>query len=142
VTATVLRILIGLVLAATAVGKLLDVPGFEGVLRTYRAFADGAVPVLAATIPVFELLLALWLFSGRRLAGAAAASIAMHLVYAAWSAASLLRGLELANCGCFGVFLARPLSWVTVLEDLVLAGLSAWLLTAARAPRSGREEIG
>jgi hypothetical protein len=93
------------------------------------------------TIPVFELLLALWLFSGRRLAGAAAASIAMHLVYAAWSAASLLRGLELANCGCFGVFLARPLSWVTVLEDLVLAGLSAWLLTAARAPRSGREAI-
>jgi hypothetical protein len=140
VTATGLRIVIGLVLAGTALGKLLDVEGFEGILRTYRAFGGGVLPVLAIGIPASELLLALWLFSGRRVAGAALTSLAMHLLYAAWSTAGLLRGLELPNCGCFGVFFARPLTWTTVLEDLVMATLSAWLLAAARVLRSRREE--
>ena len=37
---------------------------------------------------------------------------------------TLWRGLALANCGCFGVFLARPLTRQTVLEDVVMLGLS------------------
>jgi hypothetical protein len=40
--------------------------------------------------------------------------------------------LKLSNCGCFGVFLARPLDWGTVVEDGVMAALSAALLLLAR----------
>lgn len=127
-----LRVFIGLVLLATAVGKLLDVPGFASVLATYDAFPDGLLLPLAAAVPLAELGLAIWLFSGRRTPGAAAASAAMHLAYAAWSAAAILRGLKLANCGCFGVFLARPLGWRTVAEDLVMTGLSVALVALAR----------
>lgn len=130
--ALALRIFIGLVLLATAVGKLLDVPGFARVLATYGAFPDGVLLPLAAAVPLAELALAAWLFSGRRAPGAAAASAAMHLVYAAWSGAAILRGLKLENCGCFGVFLARPLGWHTVAEDLVMTGLSAALWAMAR----------
>lgn len=133
-TTTLLRLLIGLVLFATAAGKLLDVRGFAGVLRTYEAIPEWVLLPIAVGVPVAELALALWLFSGRRLAGAALAALGMHLAYAAWATASLLRGLELENCGCFGVFFARPLGWRTVVEDLVTAGLSAWLLGLARRP--------
>ena len=131
-TKIILRVFIGLVLLATAAGKLMDVRGFAGVLRTYEAFAEDALLPVAIGVPLAELALALWLFSGRRMAGAAAGALAMQLVYAGWAAASVLSGLKLANCGCFGVFLARPLGWRTVLEDLVMAGLSAWLLALAR----------
>ena len=41
--------------------------------------------------------------------------------YAVWMTMSLLRGLELSNCGCFGVFFPRPLTWFSPMEDLVMA---------------------
>jgi hypothetical protein len=130
--AAFLRFAIGVILLATAVGKLLDVPGFARILAQYRALPDWTLMPLAAAIPVAELVLAIWLFSGRRLAAAALTSIALHASYAAWSAAAVLRGLKLSNCGCFGVFLARRLSWSTVVEDLVLVAASVGLYSLAR----------
>ncbi len=126
-----LRFAIGAILLATAVGKLLDVPGFARVLGDYKAFAPGALLPIAIAVPVLELALAFWLFSGRNLVAGALVSAAMHLLYAGWSAVSVLRGLKLVNCGCFGVFLSRPLGWSTVVEDLLLvaASLGLWILT-------------
>ncbi len=132
-----LRFFIGLVLLATGAGKLLDVRGFADVLRTYQALPEGLVAPLSLAVPLVELVLAAWLLSGRRRAGAALASAAMHLVYAAWAVGGLARGLRLENCGCFGVFLARPLTWRTVVEDAVMVALSLWLFrlaTGARRP--------
>ncbi len=129
-----LRFGIGLVLLATAAGKLADVRGFAAVLETYRSFPEAALRPLAVGISLFELSLAIWLLSGRRLSGAAAASAAMHLAYAAFSAATLARGIEIDNCGCFGVFSARPLTAATVVEDLVMAALSLALLRLSAAP--------
>ena len=128
----VLRGFIGLVLLATAVGKLLDVPGFARILGSYQALPESFLLPLALAILLAELALSIWLFSGWRLTGAAFVSVAMHLTYAAWSAAGVLRGLKLSNCGCFGVFLARPLGWSTVIEDISMVGLSAWLLALSR----------
>jgi Methylamine utilisation protein MauE len=127
-----LRLFLGLVLLASAAGKLLDVEGFARILGTYEAFPEAALRPLALTVPLVELALALWLFSGRRLAAAAVSALALHIVYGAWAAATLLRGLRIPNCGCFGVFLAQPLGWTTVFEDLVMVGLSAWLIALAR----------
>jgi hypothetical protein len=134
-TARFLRFAIGAILLASAVGKLLDVPGFARVLGTYNAFVPGALVPIAVAVPVAELALAFWLFSGKNLAASALTSAAMHAGYALWSAASVLRGLKLPNCGCFGVFLARPLGWSTVFEDLVLVGasLGLWILVRRRA---------
>ena len=38
-----------------------------------------------------------------------------------------LRGMAVPHCGCFGVFWSRPLSWLTVSEDLVFV-LCSWAL--------------
>jgi Methylamine utilisation protein MauE len=130
-----LRFAIGAILLATAVGKLLDIPGFARVLGAYDAIPAGALVPIAVAVPLAELALALWLFSGKNLAASALISAAMHAGYALWSAVSVLRGLKLPNCGCFGVFLGRPLGWSTVFEDLVLVGasLGLWVLVRRRA---------
>jgi methylamine utilization protein MauE len=131
-----LRVGIGLVLLATAAGKLLDIPGFARILENYEVFPRGASLLwIAWLVSLAELFLALWLFSARRLRAAALSALLLHLLYAAWSGMAILRGLRLSNCGCFGVFLARPLTWRTVEEDVTLAALSAALLLLARKRR-------
>jgi hypothetical protein len=127
-----LRFAIGAVLLVSAGGKLLDIAAFAGVLKTYAAFPDAILLPLSLAIPLAELALALWLFSGQFLAAAAITSVVMHFLYAAWSAVSVLRGLRLSSCGCFGVFWPRPLGWSTVLEDLVLMTASFALAILAR----------
>jgi Methylamine utilisation protein MauE len=131
-----LRNLVGLVLVATAVGKLLDLPGFERILSAYRVFPEGLLLAIGAAVVLAELALALWLISGRRPFSAAVAGVVLHLAYAAWAASALLRGLRLPNCGCFGVFFPRRLSWSTVAEDLALAGICAALAGLSRSARS------
>lgn len=37
---------------------------------------------------------------------------------------ALHRGLQIANCGCFGVYWARPLTAVTLVEDALLLALA------------------
>jgi len=133
-----LRFAIGLILLATAVGKFLDIPGFAAVLATYEAFPEWSLFPLAVTAPAAELLLAGWLFSGRKLFGAALVSAAMHAAYGAWAAITLARGLDLPNCGCFGIFLVRPLTWSTVLEDSAVVAASLALFLLSRRQGRGR----
>ena len=118
------RYFLAAVLLATGLGKLIDVPGFARIVASYEVLPVSLTLPAAGVLTFTELALAVWLASGLRQRTAAAASAMLHVVYAAWSGAALWRGLEIANCGCFGVFLARPLSLVTLAEDGVLAAVS------------------
>jgi hypothetical protein len=131
----VLQWSIGSLLIATAAGKLLDLPGFAAILGTYRALPASALRPVAGAVAAAELALGAWILSGRRPRDAAAGSAVLHAVYAAWSAAALSRGLRLENCGCFGVYFARPLTARTVAEDLSLTALSAALARLSAPPR-------
>ena len=118
-----LRLFIGGVIFASAFGKSLDLPGFVEVLATYRAFPDFALWPLALAVTGFEFVLGAWVLSGWQLRIGALAALALNAGYAVWMTISLLRGLELSNCGCFGVFFPQPLRWYSPLEDLVLVGM-------------------
>ena len=139
--ARTLRFAIAAILLGTAAGKLLDVTGFAAVLETYRAFPTRVLMPLAVAIPAAELLLAAWLFSGWKLSAAAVGSAGIHLAYAAWSAVTILRGLRLANCGCFGATLKRPLGWSTVAEDLGLVAASVLLFFLSLRETAGVREM-
>jgi hypothetical protein len=118
---------------ATGIGKALDVPGFIDVIRTYElALPQGGLWVAALSTIALELALGAWMLSGRRLAGAVAASIALNVAYFALLTSALWRGLDIRNCGCFGVYFPSPLRWYTPLEDVVIAALSLLLLRTAR----------
>lgn len=129
-----LQTLLGAVILGSAIGKAFDLPGFVAVLVTYRAFPSFSLWPVAIVVTVFEAVLGGLLLSGKRIREAALASIALNAGYAIWLTLSLARGLDLKNCGCFGIFLARPLTWQSPLEDLVMVALSAALFRLAVAP--------
>ncbi|MBM4264138.1 MAG: DoxX family membrane protein [Deltaproteobacteria bacterium] len=125
---SVLRLFFVALLAASALGKLLDMPGFYAIVGSYQALPEEWTPFAAWALTLVELALALWLLSEKSLRRAALATCAIHAFYFVWLSVTLLRGLDLPNCGCFGVYWARPLRWHTPLEDLVLFVLAFLLL--------------
>lgn len=133
-----LQYLIGGIFLVSAFAKALDVSGFSEVLRTYRAFPDTTLFPLALTITTLELGLGVWILWGHRLQTSATAAAIVNVGYAGWMVLTLLRGLTIPNCGCFGVFLARPVTWASPLEDLVFAGLCLILRYLAGSPRKER----
>jgi len=128
-----LRLVIGLLLAVTAVGKGLDLPGFAKVVGTFQVFPEYLWLPAAVLVTATEALLSVALLTERGLRKAALGSLLLHLGFTAWASVALLRGLAIPNCGCFGVFLARPLTWSIVVEDSVLALLSLVLYGLSRA---------
>ncbi len=139
-----LQLFISLILLASALGKSLDLPGFVGVLKTYEAFPDPVLQPLALAVTGIEFALGAWLLSGRKLAAGALVAACLNAGYAVWMAISLLRGLDLSNCGCFGVFFPQPLRWYSPLEDLVLVAMSMVLmgLAAVEPPKRRSRAIG
>ena len=119
----ILRLLIGIIVLGSSVGKLLDLSGFVEVLRTYQVFPDVALWPVALFITTVEFLLGTWVLSGWHLRMSAMVTALLNGIYAVWMTVTLLRGLELDNCGCFGVFFPRPLTWQSPFEDLAMAGL-------------------
>ena len=129
---TALRMLLGLILLAASIAKLSNLPGFVAVLHSYRFLPQGLHWPAAVVIAVSELLTGSWLCWGRHLRQAAWTAMALHGVYAGFATFMLLRRVPILNCGCFGSFLARPLSWATVGQNLLLVALSLLLVRLAR----------
>src|SRR5438128_1620125 len=98
------------------VGKLLDNRYFSEVLAQWRLLPSWSLLLLGVVLSLLELALALWLFSGWRLAQAALVSVLFHLGYTGGTAITLLRGISLPDCGCFGILFAHPLDWPMAVE--------------------------
>lgn len=125
-----------LLLAATGGAKLLDMPGFYSIVASYQALPTALVLPAAWLLVLAELGLAAWLLWGRLLREAAVLLVLMHGIYLVWLLMALARGLKLPNCGCFGVYLAQPLTWYSPLEDaglLLLAGILLHQMLKVRA---------
>jgi uncharacterized membrane protein YphA (DoxX/SURF4 family) len=115
--------------------KLADMRGFYEIVEAYRALPEAMVPIASWALALGEIALALWLASGRGLRAAATLLIALHVVYFAWISVAAARGLDITNCGCFGVYWPRPLTWLTFVEDVVLIALASALKIWAGASR-------
>jgi hypothetical protein len=116
---------------AAAAGKLLDLHGFVALLAEYRLAPAALLMPMAVLVVALEILagIGLLVLSWRRRAALVAAALAT--VNGIVLTVTLLRGIQLANCGCFGVYLARPLTILSPLEDVAL--LVAALLVARRS---------
>jgi hypothetical protein len=120
-------VFLALLNAAAAIGKGLDLAGFVRVLEAYDLLPGLALPAVALGLPLVEAALAGALLSARWWREAALATALLCLAYGLVLTLTLLRGIELQNCGCFGVFFARPLRPWTPLEDLALMALALWV---------------
>ena len=128
----ILQIFIGGIIFLSGFGKSLDLPGFIEVLNTYQAFPFFMLRPLAFIITGIECMLGVWILSGHQLSLSALAGALLNSIYAVWVVITLLRGLTLSNCGCFGIFFPQPLTWFTPIGDLVLVGLCVVLAYLAR----------
>ncbi len=129
------RKLLGLILIATGLGKALDISGFVEVIAAYQLLPETGNILVAYSLPFVELLTGLALFTGYALIMAAWSAVLLHIVMLIASTVTLLRGIHLDNCGCFGVFLARPLTLQTPIEDGVLLALSTLILWRSYSAR-------
>ncbi len=126
------RWFVGFVLVASGIGKALDIPGFVGVLAAYDLLPALGNAVLAYCLPIVELAVGAALLSGFFLTLTAWAAAGLHALLLISVSISLWRGLNIANCGCFGVFWPRPLGFQTFVEDAVMLGLSLLVLRQVR----------
>ncbi|MBC8283410.1 MAG: hypothetical protein H8E32_06310 [Nitrospinae bacterium] len=127
-----LRLFIASVLLLTGVGKLLDVQGFIKVIDTYRVVPTFLQPVIAVFMVVVELKIAENLYRKISLKFTALAATVLHFGFTLLAIFTLLRGIEVPNCGCFGVFWARPLTYITVIEDIFMVGVCFLLFKLAK----------
>jgi uncharacterized membrane protein YphA (DoxX/SURF4 family) len=126
------RWFVGLVLVATGTGKALDIPGFVDVLAAYDLLPAWGNVILAYCMPFIELATGTALLADILLPLATWVAVGLHTLLLAAVSISLWRELEIANCGCFGVFWPRPLGVQTIVEDSVMLGLSLLVLWEAR----------
>lgn len=129
----VLLLVLAVINLGAALGKGLDMPGFVTILDTYQLFPVWSQWPLAVAAVAGELVVGVWLLSGIRQVQAAWACAAINMGYAVVLTIELIRGIPLESCGCFGVFLSRPLRWYSPLEDLVLVAASLTVAATAAA---------
>lgn len=144
----VATLLYGLLLLAMAAGQISDPVGFSDILGTYEVFG-GLASAAAAVIIAAETAAGVGLLASRRVPAVVAQTagwlgLAVAAAWAALAVQAFVRGLEIPNCGCFGVHLGQRLRWWVLLEDaymLVLAWFAA-IDAGVTLPRPGRRAAG
>jgi hypothetical protein len=142
-----LRLVLGVVYTAMAVGQLASIDRMPTILGTYGLLHGRPATALALGLIVGEAVCGLW-FLLRPRSRAAAPVWIYTAVSAAWSALAVqasVRGLTVPNCGCFGRYLRQHLSGITLAQDVLTLFYAAVLLrglhrTSSTANAPEREE--
>jgi uncharacterized membrane protein YphA (DoxX/SURF4 family) len=118
---TVLRVILGLILLATAIGKLLNMKAFQMSLGQYRLPHER---VLRYLVPIVELVVGLSLLTGK---AAVISSLVSLLLFATILALYMtMYGRKLRHgCGCFGSQKAVTINKFEIGKIFLLILLSA-----------------
>lgn len=138
----VLRIVLGAVFLAMAVGQLASFGEMSAILAAYRLVDGGVATALAVALIGGELVAGAWFLARPRSRALTPVWVftAVSVVWAALAVQAYARGLTVANCGCFGLYLTQSLGWFVLVQDTLLLGYAAVLLRGAR--RTGRAATG
>jgi hypothetical protein len=125
--------LLGSILVAQGAGKLLSPSGYFQALERFRILP--AIPLIGSIWIALELLAGLGLLAAglvktpsRRFVPFAAIALLLQLAYAFLSISAYVRGLEITNCTCFGIYLAQRLSWFVLVQDAYMIAYAGWQL--------------
>lgn len=124
-----IRAVLGLVLLASGVGKLIDpsdAGSLVGVVMGSDSFLTSISTLIVVAVSVVELVLVAWLAWGKHLGAALLACLALVGVFTVVVGSIVMSGQGVATCGCFGAFgLGLSAEW-TLMRNL---GLLAIILT-------------
>lgn len=131
---------LGAVFLYASYDKILQPGEFARIVYHYQILGPNqhvgpwASNLLAVTLPWIEVVLGLALVTGVWRREAAALASGLLVVFVAAVASALLRGIDIANCGCFSVSgEGRAAGLQLILGDLLL--LAGGLVLALVEPR-------
>ena len=130
------RVYLGLVFIIASWHKIMDPGTFALDVATYQLLPLWSVNGFALVLPWVELLAGALLILGLRTRAAALLVLCMMLSFILALLWALYLGLDVA-CGCFASQAAttdHPISWLTLVRDLVWFLLALYVLTLDRAP--------
>jgi hypothetical protein len=126
------RLVVAGVFVIAAVPKVADLAAFSEDVAAYRVFPDWSVHVIAAVVPMIELVGAAALLGGLKRRAGSILLGALTIGFIALIASVIARGIDL-QCGCFGRDVeAASVGWPTLWRDVVLLGA---IVVAALEPR-------
>ncbi|MGH3432325.1 MAG: MauE/DoxX family redox-associated membrane protein [Thermocrispum sp.] len=133
----VLRIVLGTVYTAMAIGQLASFGHMPGILATYGLVDGVGATALAVALIAGELLAGVWFLARPRSKALAPVWVytGVSVVWTVLAVQAYARGLAVDNCGCFGIYLTQRLSWFVLLQDaLTLLYAGILIHSARRAP--------
>lgn len=130
----VLRIVLGMVYTAMAVGQLASFGHMPGILAAYGLVDGAAATALAVALIAGELVAGVWFLARPRSKALAPVWVytGVSVVWSLLAAQAYARGLAVANCGCFGIYLTQRLSWIVLVQDALTLIYAMVLVRAAR----------
>lgn len=137
-----LRLILGVVYLGMAAGQLLSWVQMPQILGAYQAGSLAAMRVLAILLVAGELVCGVWFVARPRVKALTPVWIytAVSVVWAVLGAQAVARGIEVDNCGCFGVYLSQRLSWFILAQDALLLVYAALLIRGGLAARPAPPE--
>ncbi|WP_236240222.1 MauE/DoxX family redox-associated membrane protein [Streptomyces sp. CC228A] len=138
----VLRIVLGAVYTAMAVGQLASFGHMPGILAAYGLVDGGAATALAVALIAGELVCGIWFLARPRSKALAPVWVytAVSVVWSLLAVQAYARGLTVANCGCFGIYLSQRLSWFVLAQDALTLFYAGLLLHGARSRPAAEPE--
>ncbi|MBI4676522.1 MAG: DoxX family membrane protein [Elusimicrobia bacterium] len=131
-----MRILVGGVLALSGAGKAGAPPEeFAAAIEAYALVPPALILPIAVLVPWAEVVAGFALLAGWLTRWTAAAAAGLFGVFITALSSTMVRGIELADCGCFG-FGFRLAPSQTVFLDIFLAGAACWLFLHAETALS------
>ncbi|MEN8654832.1 MauE/DoxX family redox-associated membrane protein [Streptomyces sp. 21So2-11] len=138
----VLRLVLGTVYSAMALGQLASFGQMPGILAAYGPVNHVVASALAVVLIIGELVCGVWFLARPRSKAITPVWVytAVSLVWSTLAVQAFARGLTVENCGCFGVYLSQRLGWFVLVQDGLTLLYAALLLRTARsgAPRGAR----
>lgn len=130
----ILRLVLGALLAAMALGQLLSLHAMPDLLGAYGLTAVAASTALAMVLIAAQRVGGAWLLARPRVTAMVPVwiFIGVSAVWAVLAVQAYARGLPVPNCGCFGTYLTQPLRWFVLIEDALMLTYGVLLLRATR----------
>ena len=124
------RIILGAVLIAASIDKILHPEAFAEVIGNYNVLPFGLENILAIILPILELFVGCCLIFGVMLDGSAIITAGMMFIFIIALSQAMIRGIDI-NCGCFKVSVDNGggnIGYRRIIEDIIFLGLSLFIL--------------
>lgn len=109
--------------------KTVRLPDFVTAYREYDVLAMQSSGY-AYAYPFLELAFGLAYLLAWQVV-AVSSAVALVMLIGAWGVFKKLRAREEVPCACLGTVFQVPMTWVTLGEDLLMAGMAIWILASA-----------